>query len=114
MRVAVGEVGEQLAALVAERCGQDVERVGAGEVEAVEVNDLRIGPIRNHRRIELPLGEQLGQKALQPGAKFLRRQYLRHQRGFFQRRREEILAARLPRDRHVVVLAVIPARSFLD
>ena len=109
-RVGVAERGQPL---VTERSGHGVERPRAAQIEPVEVDDLRVGAVRDDGRLQRMGLQQRRQEAPHPRLELRGREHLRHQRRFLERRREEVLAARLPADGPIAILAVVMARAFV-
>ena len=92
--------------------GNAPEAGGAGEIETVEVDNLRVAAVGNHCR-----GEQgrrhFRQEAEEPPPEFLRRQHAAHEVRLHERRAEKVRAARLPRS-GIVRVPLKPVAGALD
>ncbi|KGC71302.1 hypothetical protein DP56_5942 [Burkholderia pseudomallei] len=113
----VGRVGERRPARIAvrQRPRERALAPRAAQVQAVEVRDLAVGAVgdgggREERR-RLARGERR-QERVEPREKLGRRQHAPHQLRLHQRRRQEFVAARLPR--LTVRVAQMPAPRGVD
>jgi len=105
-QVAVGELVEPVA-VAGVMPGDAVEVPGATEVEAVEVDELPVGPVLHLPGLEVEVRTGEGrQEFLQPGMICRRGQDAPHEIGFFERGAEEVVAAGFPGDRVVGVVVI--------
>ena len=96
----VGGAARELRQLGLERGGELAPAPGAAEVEAVEMGDLAVRPVRDGGRSEQASrlsGGEIGQEEVEPRAELIVAVGPPHAQRLGQRRGEELVPARLPR-----------------